>query len=101
MANLDGEIETWEDFRKKMAISGTFGQFIRGIVVLDREAVKTAFSEFIANPAFSANQISFINHVLDYLSRNGYMEKEALIDQPFSDIHLQRPLMHLQQPAGG
>ena len=81
------EFETWEDYRQVTGSSQTFGQFIRSIVGMEREAVKAAFSLIIANPDFSADQISFINQVLDYLSRNGYMEKEALMDQPFSDIH--------------
>ncbi len=63
------------------------GQFIRSVVGLNPEAVKAAFSQFIANPAFNADQITFIQLILNYLTRNGYMEKEKLMGQPFTDLH--------------
>ena len=40
---------------------------------------------------FSADQIAFINQVLDYLGRKGYMETGALLEQPFTDLHYRGP----------
>lgn len=44
------------------------GVFIRSLVGLDREAAKQAFGEFLSGSTASANQIEFINLIIDYLS---------------------------------
>jgi type I restriction enzyme R subunit len=87
----DCQLGTREDFERAYGTDRPLGQFIRSIVGLDRKAVREAFSHFISNPGFSADQITFINRILEYFSRNGYMEKGALLEQPFTDIHFQGP----------
>lgn len=63
------------------------GIFVRSLVGLDREAAKQALSELIANENLSANQIEFMNMVIDYLTEHGVMEPKALYESPFTDIN--------------
>lgn len=67
------------------------GVFIRSLVGLDREAAKQAFSEFITGTAATANQIEFVDLVVQYLTENGVMEPERLYESPFIDISPQGP----------
>lgn len=62
------------------------GIFIRSLVGLEREAAKQAFSEFITGTAATANQIEFIDLVVQYLTENGVMEPDRLYESPFIDI---------------
>ncbi|MCP5053333.1 MAG: DEAD/DEAH box helicase family protein [bacterium] len=73
------------------------GRFIRGIVGLDREAVRAAFADFLRGSHFTSQQINFINQILDYYISNGYLDKSLLMDQPFSDIHHQGPFGLFEQ----
>ena len=83
----DSMVSTREEFIEVYGNDRPLGQFIRRIVGLEKKAVEEAFSQYISNPAYSADQITFINLILDYLARNGYMEKGILMEQPFKDIH--------------
>ncbi|MGH9189105.1 MAG: type I restriction-modification enzyme R subunit C-terminal domain-containing protein [Acidimicrobiales bacterium] len=53
---------------------GSFGLFIRRLVGLDRAAAKEAFAEFLDDKRLGANQIEFVNLVIDELSDNGVIE---------------------------
>ena len=58
---------------------------------LDHETAKQAFSQFISGAMVSANQIEFINLVVDYLTENGVMEPARLYESPFTDINPRGP----------
>jgi type I restriction enzyme R subunit len=76
--------------RAKEASKG-LGVFIRSLVGLDHETANLAFSQFISGSSVSANQIEFINLVVDYLTQNGVMEPARLYESPFIDISPQGP----------
>jgi type I restriction enzyme, R subunit len=63
------------------------GAFIRKIVGLDRGSAMEAFGEFLNNKNFSANQIHFLETIVDYLTQNGLMDVKALYESPFTDFH--------------
>lgn len=67
------------------------GLFIRSLVGLDREAAKQAFSTFLSSFTASANQIDFINLIIDHLMHHGVMDLDALYESPFTDINSQGP----------
>ncbi len=67
------------------------GMFIRSLVGLDHETAKQAFGQFISGEAVTANQIEFINLVVDYLTENGVMEPDRLYESPFTDINSKGP----------
>ncbi len=65
---------------------GGLGLFIRSLIGLDREAAKQAFSSFIDGKALTANQIEFIDLVIDHLTERGVLDPRRLYESPFTDI---------------
>lgn len=63
------------------------GVFIRSIVGLDVKAAHEAFAEFINSVNLSADQITFINNIITFLSKNGTIDKQMLFESPFTDDH--------------
>lgn len=53
---------------------------------LNREAAKKAFEGFLAGKTLAANQIQFINLVVDYLTQAGWMRAAQLYESPFTDF---------------
>jgi type I restriction enzyme R subunit len=65
------------------------GQLIRRIIGLDRRAAKAAFGEFLESGTFNADQIRFIDQIVEHLARNGVMDVGVLYEPPFTDMHSQ------------
>ena len=63
-----------------------FGLFIRSLVGLDRNTAKDVFAEFLANGTNTANQIRYINEIIDELTSCGVMDAIRLYEPPFSDL---------------
>lgn len=63
-----------------------FGLFIRSLVGLDRNAAKEVFAEFLADGTHTANQIRYINEIIDELTSRGVMDAARLYEPPFSDL---------------
>src|SRR5438445_11371908 len=72
---------TREDFERAYGKQEHLGLFIRKLVGLDREAAKEAFGDYLSRKYLTANQIRFINQVVDYLTQNGVMEPSLLYEQ--------------------
>src|SRR5439155_23222739 len=70
----------------KMRSEGELGLFVRSMVGLDREAAKRAFDGFLAGKTLTANQIQFINLVIDSLTQTGWMTAAQLYESPFTDF---------------
>ena len=62
------------------------GLFVRSLVGLDRGAAKEAFAGFLAGKTLSANQIEFVNLIVDYLTERGVMDPALLYEAPFTDV---------------
>ena len=75
-----------ESVIQKAAEEG-LGVFVKSLVGLDREAAKKALNKIVTASTLSANQIEFINMLVEYLTENGIMRPEALYESPFTDIH--------------
>ena len=65
---------------------GGLGLFIRSLIGLDREAAKGAFAELLAGQNLNANQIEFINLIIDHLTERGAMDPRRLYESPFTDF---------------
>ena len=50
-------------------------------------AGKEAFNEFLSSAVYTADQIVFINQIVEHLVHNGLMEPKALFEPPFTDMH--------------
>ncbi len=75
-----------EDIERAKTESQGLGVFIRSLVGLDREAAKQAFAGFLTGKTLAANQIEFVNMVINYLTEHGVMNAETLYESPFTDI---------------
>lgn len=84
---FDGdERGTKEDYIKQYG-EQPLGVFIRSIIGLSQEAASTAFADFIQDGNLRADQITFINNIISYLTKNGVIEKKMLFEAPFTDDH--------------
>jgi type I restriction enzyme R subunit len=63
------------------------GTFIRSIVGLELSAANQLFAEFIQDTNLSADQITFIDTIISYLTTNGVIDKAMLFEPPFTDVN--------------
>ena len=50
-------------------------------------AAKEMFAEFINRPGISAEQMNFMDTLINYLAQNGTINREMLFERPFTDIN--------------
>ncbi len=81
------EVESRERFEEVYGKDKSLQLFIRELVGLDRYAAKAAFARYLEDSNFSANQIRFVENIIDYLTQNGVMNPGLLYEPPFTDIH--------------
>lgn len=65
---------------------GGIGQFLRSLTGLDRAAAKLAFGTFLSSRNLTADQIEFIDMILDSLTENGLIDPKLFYESPFTDI---------------
>lgn len=82
-----GDFGTREDFEKAYGKQERLGLFIRSLVGLDRKEAKQAFNEFLDKQKYNADQIEFVNLIIDYLTKNGAMEASQLFESPYKNFH--------------
>lgn len=79
------EVGTKEDYDKEFE-GKPLGVFVRGIVGLDMNAAKEAFSEYLDNSNLDSRQIYFVNQIVEYIVHNGMMtDLSVLQETPFTD----------------
>lgn len=64
----------------------SLGIFVRKVLGLDIKAVQMHFSGFIQEENLNANQIIFVQKIIDYLNRNGVLDKQMLTEPPFTEL---------------
>ncbi|MGE5218593.1 MAG: DEAD/DEAH box helicase family protein, partial [Chloroflexota bacterium] len=82
----ENSIGTQEDLQKAKSESDGLGLFVRSLIGLDREAAKKALGGFILGRSFRANQIEFLNLIVDHLTEHGVMDARLLYDSPYTDF---------------
>ena len=64
---------------------GGLGIFVRSLVGLDRSAAIEAFETYLDGTKFTADQVRFVNLIVDELTKNGVMEPARLFESPYTD----------------
>jgi type I restriction enzyme R subunit len=75
-----------EQVARAVDASHGLGLFVRSLVGLDREAAKQAMGRFLGGKALGANQIEFVNLIVDQLTEHGVMTAAMLYESPFTDV---------------
>ena len=81
----------WSDLGTKADYEAEYGEkplgeFVRGIVGLDMNAAKQAFSEYLDSTNLDSRQIYFVNQIVEYIVQNGMMKDLSVLqDSPFTD----------------
>lgn len=63
------------------------GEFVRSIVGLDVNAAQDVFADFIQAGTLRADQMTFIETIIRYLTKNGMIDKNMLFEPPFTHFH--------------
>ena len=82
-------VGTTDDLERVRTEEGGLGLFVRSLVGLDRDAAKAALGVFLERRDLTANQIEFLDKIVDHLTERGVMEADRLYESPFTDIDAQ------------
>ena len=75
-----------EELARAKAESHGLGLFVRSLVGMDREAAKEALAGFLSGKTLGANQIEFVDLIVNRLTEHGIMDAALLYESPFTDI---------------
>lgn len=76
------ELGTQEEYKKEFGDT-PIAKLVRQIVGLDQQAANEAFSEFLNEEKLNVNQLRFVKLIIDYVMKNGTLEKKVLQEDPF------------------
>ncbi|WP_081130103.1 DEAD/DEAH box helicase family protein [Metallibacterium scheffleri] len=82
----DNGVGAADDIRRAAEESHGLGLFVRSLVGLDRQAAKEALAGFLNGKMLGANQIEFVNLIVNHLTEHGVMEAAMLYESPFTDL---------------
>jgi len=85
---LEQGIAAPEDLETIKAEIG-LGRFLRSLTGLDRAAAKGAFGEFIADRQLTADQLEFLDRIIDGLTETGFVDPKSFYESPYTDIDSQ------------
>ena len=88
---LESGVAEPDELRRASEESQGLGLFVRSLVGIDRSAAKDAMGTFVGGKSLSANQIEFVNLIVDHLTEHGIVSPDRLYESPFIDITPQGP----------
>ena len=80
-----------DDIERASTEAGSLGLFVRSLVGMDRSAAKDVFAEFLDDQRYSANQIEYINMVIDHIAEAGTIEARRFYESPYTDVAPEGP----------
>ncbi|MFF0293198.1 DEAD/DEAH box helicase family protein [Kitasatospora sp. NPDC004614] len=83
---VEAGLATAADIDHVKEANGGLGLFLRSLTGLERDAAALALDKFQQGKTFTANQLRFVNELIDYLARNGAIDVAALYESPFTAI---------------
>lgn len=66
--------------------AGGLPRFLRALTGMDRASAKAAFSNLTGSAPLSADQIEFLDLIIDTLTENGEIDPARFYESPFTDI---------------
>ena len=75
-----------EDIRRAAEDAQGLGLLVRSLVGMDRAAAKEALAQFSNGKTLTANQLEFVNLIVDHLTEHGVVEAARLYESPFTDL---------------
>ncbi|MGQ4668798.1 type I restriction-modification enzyme R subunit C-terminal domain-containing protein [Metabacillus halosaccharovorans] len=81
----------WNELGSKEQYEKDFGdtpitKLVRKIVGLDRKTAVEAFSTFLSEENLNLQQTQFVELIIDYVVKNGTLERQALQQDPFTTL---------------
>ena len=83
---VENGLGTPDELQQAAEKSQGLGLFVRSLVGMDRSAAKDALQTFFSGKSLTANQIEFVNLVVDHLTEHGIVAPDRLYESPFTDI---------------
>ncbi|MBV6519997.1 MAG: hypothetical protein MNPFHGCM_00101 [Gemmatimonadaceae bacterium] len=80
-----------KDIRQAAEDAQGLGLLVRSLVGMDRAAAKQALAGFTNGKTLTANQLEFVNLIVDHLTEYGVVETSRLYESPFTDLASQGP----------
>ena len=79
----------FEELGSREDFNNTFGnmnaiQVVRQIVGLDKQTANLIFAKYINDNRLNTKQIEFVKLLIEYVSKNGIVSMEELMEQPFN-----------------
>ncbi|NLJ40760.1 MAG: DEAD/DEAH box helicase family protein, partial [Clostridiales bacterium] len=79
----------WEELGDKRQYEETFGgepllKLVASITGMERAAAEQEFSRFLNDKSLNANQLDFVDSIVNYIVKNGCIEKPVLQTYPFN-----------------
>jgi type I restriction enzyme R subunit len=81
-----GDRGTREDFQRAFG-EQPLGIFVKSLMGMEEAAARAAFADFIRAAPLTADQITFIDNIVTYLTENGRIETSRLFHAPFTRQH--------------
>jgi len=79
------ELGSQDDYKKEFGDT-PITKLVRQIVGLDQAAANEAFSEFLNEEKLNVSQLRFVKMIIDYVVKNGTLEKKVLQEDPFRTL---------------
>jgi len=75
-----------DDIRRTAEDAQGVGLLVRSLVGMDRAAAKEALAQFTNGKTLTANQLEFVNLIVDHLTEHGVVDAARLYESPFTDL---------------
>ena len=63
------------------------GAFIRSVTGVEKSVLNEAFADFLQIGNLRADQMTFINTIISFLSKNGTINRSMLFESPFTELN--------------
>ena len=74
------------NFAEAAETAGSLALFVRSLVGLDRAACQAVFADFLDDKKYSANQIRFVQLIIEELTNEGIVEPTRLYESPYMGV---------------